>query len=341
MTKPVITFFCELDAENLSKLFDGRFVIDDLKVLDARLSLGILDLSEDRAAVVKRLNKAGIPLVAWMLLPEEQGYWFNSGNFEQAAARYVQFKAWTAEHGLTWDSIGLDIEMDINDLRMVLEEKQSDQFVRKMFRRFKDKNRATKARSAYQALVDLIQADGYQVESYHIPLITEERRAKSTVLQRAIGLVDLETDLEVLMLYSSFLRPDGDAVLWSYSADADSVGVGNTGGGVNVAGVIDKDPLTWEEFSRDLRLCVIQQKPVHIFCLEGCVEQDFLSRLTTFDWDQPVEIPAKAKQVHLLRTGLAALLWLLERPWVIPAGLAAFLGLGVLFKRARRKKSTR
>jgi len=306
--------------------------------LDAAVSLGILDLSDDRADVVRRLNNAEIPVIAWLLLPEEEGYWFNIDNYEQAAARYVSFKAWTTHHDLKWAGVGVDIEMDIQDLRRIMEQKKHEEFASRLFTRYLDKRRVSKAKQAYQALVDLIHADGYPVESYHVPLISEERRAHSTVLQRTIGLVDLEVDREVLMLYSSFYRPDGAAVLWSYAPEADSVGVGNTGGGVKVKGVIDLDPLTWEEFSRDLRLCVRREKPIHIFCLEGCVEQGFLCKLKEFDWDRPVSVPDSLTRVRAFRTGITAGLWLLERPWVILIALASLIGLGFLFKWGQEKK---
>jgi hypothetical protein len=334
MSQPALTFFCELPPEPLTTLFDGRFVIDDLKALDATLSLGILDLYEARAAVVKRLNQAGVPVIAWLLLPEEDGYWFNADNHEQAAARYVTFKAWTTQNNLQWAGIGLDIEMDINEMRALVAGEQDQAFARKLWHRLRDKPRVLKAQRSYQALVDLIHADGYPVESYHLPLITEERRAHATVLQRLVGLVDLETDREVLMLYTSFLRPQGAAALWSYASQADSVGVGSTGGGIDLAGTIDAKPLTWEEFARDLRLCVMQEKPIHIFSLEGCVEQGFLSKLNTFDWDQPVAIPEGTSQVGFIRAALAAILWTIERPWTILLAFATLIGLGFLFKRA-------
>lgn len=337
MSKPAITFFSELNSEDLTRLFDGRFVIDDLKSLDAALSLGILDLSNERAKVVKRLNKAGVPVIAWLLLPEDQGYWFNLDNYEAAVQRYFDFIAWTEKHDLSWVGVGLDIEPDIREMRQVIEQKQTEKLATTLFSRFMDRKRVAKAQIAYQSLVERIRADGYLVESYHIPLISEERRAASTVLQRTLGLVDLETDREVFMLYSSFLRPNGNAVLWSYAPDSDSIGVGNTGGGVDIEGVGDLPPLTWEEFSRDLRMCVIQEKPVHIFCLEGCVEQGFLSKLATFDWDKPVAKPAKVHQVKGIRTGITAVLFLLERPWIILITLASLIGLGFLFKRSQRK----
>lgn len=339
MPKPELTFFTELSPRDLAELFKGRFVIDDLQALDAALSLAIIDFSEERAAVVKRLNEAGIPVIAWLLLPEEEGYWLNAGNYEQAAARYISFKAWTTEHELKWAGMGLDIEADINDLKQLMDQEQAQKFLPIIFQRLRNKSRVDRGKKAYQALVDLIHADGYPVESYQIPLISEERRAKATVLQRATGIVDVETDREVLMLYSSFLRPDGAAVLYSYAPEADSVGVGSTGGGVDIPGVVDLDPLSWEELTRDLRLCVGQEKPIHIFSLEGCAQQGFLSKLTTIDWDAPVDVPEGTHKIRLIRTWITAGLWLLERPWVILLSLATLIGLGFLFTRKKHKQS--
>jgi hypothetical protein len=336
MKKPDLTFFTELPANDLEALFYESTVVNHLQNLEASLSLGILDLSDERAKVVQHLNKAGIPVIAWLLLPEDEGYWFNIENVEQAAARYVNFKAWTMQHDLNWDGVGLDIEMNINELRGVLEKKQSGKFIKTLWKRYINKNRVTQAQDSYQALVELIRADGYCVESYQIPLISEERRAKSTVLQRTFGLVDLQTDREVMMLYSSFLRPDGAAVLWSYASETDSIGVGNTGGGVDVQGVIDVEPLRWEEFVRDLRLCAMQEKPIHIFSLEGCVKQGFLSQLEAFDWEKQTSIPGAVMKVNIIRMAITTVLWLLERPWVILVALAGLVGLGFLFR--QRKK---
>lgn len=337
MSHPKLTFFCELDENKLTKLFDGRFVIDDIHDINANLSLGILDLSEARAKVVQRLNKAGVPVIAWLLLPEEEGYWFNIENYEQAAARYNTFKAWTDQYDLKWAGIGLDIEPNINDIRSLTREEEVNPVLARTLQRFQNKKQVLIAQRAYQALVGLIHADGYQVESYQLPLIVEERKAKATVIQRIFGLVNIDVDREVLILYSSFMRPHGASVLLSYSSDADSIGVGSTGGGVNIESMVDFEPLTWEEFSRDLRLCVTQGKPIHIFSLEGCVEQGFLSKLHTFKWDEPVDLTFPSTGVRAARTGIAAALWILERPYIILVALASLVGLGFLFKHSHKK----
>ncbi|HZK16767.1 MAG TPA: hypothetical protein VFC66_00850, partial [Anaerolineaceae bacterium] len=61
-----LTFFCELEGADLKKLFDNRFVYDDLKTLGASVSMGILDFSDERVEVVRKLNRLGIPLKAWL-----------------------------------------------------------------------------------------------------------------------------------------------------------------------------------------------------------------------------------------------------------------------------------
>ena len=92
MTKPNLTLACELAPEPLKELFANKELIDDLKTLKAGISLGILDFSPERVEVVRQLNKAGIPVTAWLLLPKEQGYWFNRDNSYEAIGRYGQLK---------------------------------------------------------------------------------------------------------------------------------------------------------------------------------------------------------------------------------------------------------
>ena len=123
MAQPRLTFACELETEALRVLFADPGVVDDLATLEASIALGILDLTPERASVVRRLNQAGIPLIAWQLLSKEEGYWCNAGNVCQAAARYNDFKAWTDEHGLQWVGVGLDIEPDMREVQMFVGKK--------------------------------------------------------------------------------------------------------------------------------------------------------------------------------------------------------------------------
>jgi hypothetical protein len=185
--------------------------------------------------------------------------------------------------------------------------------------------------------VSEIQLDGYQVDSYHIPLMVDERRSGSTLLQRVAGLVDVSSDRDVLMPYTSFLRPYGPGILWSYASEAQSIGVGSTGGGVQVAGLSDVPALHWEELARDLRLARRWSDDIHIFSLEGCLHQGFLKRLIDFDWDGPVEIPYEsASRIDRLRKGLRVVLWISAHPYLILLGLVGFAWLLTRFRPRKR-----
>jgi hypothetical protein len=51
-----------------------------------------------------------IPVIAIPLMPYEDGYYFTVENAPRARARYDEWNAWTTQHSLAWDGVGLDIE---------------------------------------------------------------------------------------------------------------------------------------------------------------------------------------------------------------------------------------
>ncbi|MGB4595440.1 MAG: hypothetical protein WBI14_06000 [Anaerolineaceae bacterium] len=336
---PELTFFTELDSEKLTQLFNNRFVIDDLRALKAGVSIGMLDLSIERAAVVKKLNRFNIPVVGWLLLPKEQGYWFNLENFPYAIARYEAFKSWTVENKLEFVGIGLDIEPDFHEAEAF--KQRQLKVVKPAFRRLIDKKAYRQAVLAYTGLVNQIHADSWLVEGYDMVAIQDDRKARSTAIQRVMGLVDLPVDRSVLMLYSSFSRPNGHKLLQAYLLETDSVGIGVTGGGVEMEGLSDKPFMTWEEFSTDLRLAWQAGKPIHVFSLEGCVEQGWLERLNTFEWSKSVENP-NTQLVKLGRVALQTTAWLIERPLVALLGVGGVLsGLLIGNSKAKKKRNLR
>lgn len=306
---PHLTFFCELKRTALVRLFVEPTVIEHVRALGAGICIGVLDLSAERAAVLRRLSDAGIPLTAWLLLPEDQGYWFNVNNYRQAVARYAAFREWTAEHGLTWRAIGLDIEFDMRDLRAILADRRH--LARVMLHNLFDQQHRRHAVAAYRELAERIRSDGYQTESYILPFALDERRVGATLLQRLTGLLDVPVDCELPMLYSSFLRPFGAGVLWSYGREVQALAIGSTGGGVSVGGADRIAPLSWEELARDLRLAYRLCNTIAIFSLEGCVRAGYLERLRSFDWDAPLDLPVReALQVECFRFLLRSVVWM-------------------------------
>jgi hypothetical protein len=356
MGKPRLTFFCELKAEELRAVFSSPSLFEDLTALEAGISLGILDLSQVRANVVRQLNERGIPVIAWLLLPEDQGYWFNLDNATQAKAFYQEFIEWTLDNELQWAGVGFDIEPDIRELQKVTD--QWWQLLPTVFWRIFDGGRLRRGQQTYTDLVRQVQLDGYLVESYQLPVMLDERMIGSSLIQKVAGLVDLRVDREVLMIYTSALRPYGPGVLWNYARECSpnesgyrirhstrrsrfegvpAIGVGSTGGGVDID-LVDTRPLEWVEFGRDLRFAWNWCDDIYIFSLEGCVQQGYLSRLKEFYWEGPLLYPTQqSRLVGRWRRFLRSILWVSAHPFVVLFGLVG----GVwLLARLRRLAST-
>jgi hypothetical protein len=332
MQPPNLAFACELDTPRLTALFTDGLVIDDLKVLRARVLLMLSDYSVERARVVQRLNTAGVPVTGIPLVPVEDGYYFTPDNVPQAYASYEHFKRWTVEHGLIWADVGLDIEPEADFFFTISRNPWG--LLPMLASRVRDTARPRRGRAAYESLVARIHADGWSVENYQMPLIADERRVGSTLLQRLFGLVDLPTDREVWMQYNSFMRGIGPAVLWSYGPEAAAIAVGTTGGGPVVPNPPQMPTLSWEEFARDLRLARHWSENVYVHSLEGCVEQGYLSRLRSFDWTEQVTPPEHVWVAKLLRTALRSVLWASAHPRQTFAGAGAAVWL---IRQSRRR----
>jgi hypothetical protein len=345
-----------LKAEELRAVFSSPSLFEDLTALQASISLGILDLSQARANVVRQLNERGIPVIAWLLLPEEQGYWFNLDNAPQAKAFYQDFVEWTREHELRWAGVGFDIEPDIRELQQMSENWW--QLLPRVFRRIFDRGRLRRGQQAYSDLVRQVQLDGYLVDSYQFPVMLDERMIGSSLIQKVASLVDIRVDREVLMIFTSALRPYGPGVLWNYArecstlepgiktrrarrrarfAGTPAIGVGSTGGGMDID-FVDKRPLEWLEFARDLRYAWHWCNDIYIFSLEGCLQHGYLARLKEFNWEGPLLYPTQQSiLVGRWRRFLRSILWVSAHPFIVLFGLLS----GVwLLARLRRLANT-
>jgi hypothetical protein len=312
-SRPGLTFACELDPARLAALFAEPAVIEDLLALRARVALMVADFSDERAEVIRRLNAAGVPVVGIPLLPLDEGYYFTADNAARAAERYQEWQVWTRGHGLEWAGVGLDIEPDARMYQQIIDNPWG--LVPMLVPRLFNRSLPERSRGAYRELVDRIRADGWTVENYQFPLIADERQAGSTLLQR-LALVDVTTDREVWMIYSSFMRGLGPGLIWNYGPEASAIGVGTTGGGPVIPGSPQLPVLSWDELARDLRLAGHWCDQILIHSLEGCVRQGFLGRLVSFDWTGTPKPPPQALAAAAAsRQALRAALRASAHPW--------------------------
>ncbi len=313
--QPRLTFFCELDPDSLKEVFTKSSALKTLKKLGAGVSLGILDLTPERAAMVTLLNKAGIPVTAWLLLPKNAGYWFNLENVEIASDRYARFVSWTKEHGLHWEGIGLDIEPDINLINLLIRKRGLGLLIKKLFNRFQ----LSDAEDGYVSLIERMRQDGYYVESYQIPFVLDEKRVKSTILKKVLGIVSLPVDAEIPMLYSSMFKSKSPGLLLSYAQESPFIAIGSTGGGVVMEGHGEMASLSPDEFMRDLALASEFSRHIHVFSLEGCIQQGILDRIHQRpEVNQSWKYRKEKSRVDFTRHLLRGLLWIISNlHWIM------------------------
>lgn len=336
MPKPTLTFFCELENRSLVDLINDHQIINDLKTLDANLSLGLIDLSEQRAQVVKKLNRAGIPVTAWILLPKEYGYWTNLDSIEETVAKYIAFKIWKEKYNLDFAAIGLDIEPKLD---FVSSFKRNPLIhIPNLIKRLFESQHYRNAEMSMRALIHSIHIDGYAVEAYQFPTVVDERKSRSNTLAKTLGLPALPVDREVLMLYSSFFPKFPDSILWSYVQASRAVGLGSTGGGVEIEGFPPLRTMRWIDLKRDLLLASQHAEHLYIFSLEGCVTNQYMDRLIDLDWSTQVIPPVRsAMGISLIRKVGQTFLWALSHPLEIMLGLIVGKKVFTYFERLGKR----
>lgn len=324
---------CDQGMNDMESWVSNPEVISLLQQLHAGLAVEISDFSVERAQAVRKLNEAGIPLTAWLVMSREQGHYLNGFNAPEAEERFTQFEQWTRENGLKWGAVGLDIEPNFDQLKKVGTHKGS--FLWLMIRRFFDYGQVEQGREAYSMLIRKIQAAGYPVQTYQMPFLAEERAVHSTLIERLFGIVDVRGGDEVLMAYSSFNHAAGGGIPLIYGPQTQTLAVGTTLDD-KAAGLT---ALTWEEFSRDLIVASHFSHLVGIYSLEGCIRQGFLPRMIALDWSQTVTIPAEqVTAAEKFDRHLRHAIWIFSRLPYIVIGLL-LLAVWFVWRRLRRRRS--
>ena len=78
---------CDKGIKAMQELFADSHVVAELAGLHAEVAVQIADFSPERAAIVEKLNQAGISVVAWLVLAPQDGFYLNADNAGAAAAR--------------------------------------------------------------------------------------------------------------------------------------------------------------------------------------------------------------------------------------------------------------
>lgn len=344
--KPRLIFSSRLDSAALQDVLLRGGVLEKLAAEQYGLALAMFDLSESLADVVREVKAHGVYLVARLMLPLDEGLWLNLQNYPQAIERYQCLRAWAQEHNLQFDAIGLHIEPPASELASIQHWRLRDVARRLWLAR--ENVLYPAAYAAYTDLINEMHRDGYEVHTYQLPLIADDHRAGTTLVQRALDIADLPSDLEVLMCYSSLpiasLGDDlGGALISSYGPSADSIAVGNTEASTvpAVAPPGSGTPaLSWERLQRDLLLAASHTDTIYIFSLEGCIARGLLPAIAAINWSsEPTLAVQRRMLVSTLRGTLLAVLLFARFYRAIFSWLGWLLALLLLLRQWRHSRA--
>jgi len=325
---------CDQGIAPMQALFADHDVVAALHDLHAQVAVAIADFSPERAQVVRFLNQQQIPVIAGVTLQTKDGPYFNADDAAEAPAQFAAFEKWTRENGLRWDAVGLDIEPNFGELAALKNHRW--RLITTLLRHSLDGKRIERAQVAYSALIRQIQAQGYSVLTFALPYIPVERKVHTTLLDRMLGVPDVEGNKNYVMIYTSYARSVRPAIFLDLGQSAQAITIGVTYGPPPAGSGFG--PLNWEEFSGDLIVASHFTNQVGVYSLEGCVQQGFLPRLETMDWSASVAIPAASiarADRHVIIFEIA--LWTADHVFYL-AAVAFLLVILLVWRRRVRKR---
>ena len=308
-----LTYMCDMPAAELADFFDEA-LIAHLGVHRVRLCLTMRDFSPLRAELVRRLNRARIAVVAWIVRDEhDSARDYRMHDAVLVGERYREFFQWSTQHGLGWDAIGIDVEPDIRDAVRFGDQPTVD--VNTLVRRIADRWHIDAATADYATVVTQMRADGFAVESYEIHFVRDDRVSGSTIARRLLGLPDLAADRTVIQLYSSNVRPYGPGLIATYAPEASSVLIGS------IAADGHNRPLSENELLRDLgHVAACGVTHIYIADMQAVYAVPGLADLIVAQAWRTQTLPPTDEihhQVSRMRAGVRALLWAGARPAVL------------------------
>jgi hypothetical protein len=324
--RPRLIFSTDLIGEELLATLRTPGVLDTLIAQGGSVALPLARLDDAAVAATRLLNQHRIAAVASLRLSPGEGFAFNLQNYPRALSCYQDFHAWARRHGLHYEAVGLSIEAPLEDVA-----EEQPRRARALARRFwlaRENILYPSAYAAYSELIVAIHLDGYEVHTFQMPVIADDRRAGTTLIQRALDIVDLSADLDVLMCSSvvpiELLGDDlGGALVASYGAHADAIGVGS---------IDDADPpnleawdwdaadwhgpnseqrstLSWPALRRDLLLAARYTDTIYVHSLEDCAARELLPKIAALDWEAPAHArPGRRALIGVLRMLLFGML---------------------------------
>ncbi|HEY9840499.1 MAG TPA: hypothetical protein V6D23_08605, partial [Candidatus Obscuribacterales bacterium] len=189
-----------------------RWIIGDL----ARLRMHGLQLNlaipagrmadPDLKRLLQAAAAAGVPVGAWLLLEDSQGYWPNAENARAFCELVERFCLWLAAEALQVAEIIVDMETPLALSRLL--KGQLFKGLQLEYRRWQsplNAERFAQATGLFRQLVDAVHATGLRIQVVTYPFLVHDAAAGNTAFQEflQVPVTPVAWDRIALMVYRS------------------------------------------------------------------------------------------------------------------------------------------
>jgi hypothetical protein len=232
----------------------------------------------DEVALVRKANLLGVPVIAWIVIPPEGGYWAYQGNAQAMFDAVRAWAAWKKAHHLKFASVALDQEFSRQNLQVYVAAVTSPdpEKLAAWMRSNIDPPVQCRALHTYRDLISWAHREGVRIDAAEAPMVVDDLADGDLALQNALQIAGSSPgyDRMYLMAYRSAVSAAGAdpgpayaasyyAAMQKYFGAAGQVSLGIAGNGPYAT----LDPLV-----NEVRMLVgLGAKEIPIYSLETMV----------------------------------------------------------------------
>lgn len=174
------------------------------------ISLAMSTLDPPTADTIQMLGEQGVPVTAWTVLDDEDGYWTNRSNMTKTVDKTWRVLEWAKDNNLKLEGVGLDIEKPLPYLSAFNQANFSA--IRIAMRQYRAESRA-EARvfdpvKKMENLIEDIKSENYLTETYVFPTALGKKLFGGMHVENA----DRTVEMDYLTVLPRALRFGGNAL---------------------------------------------------------------------------------------------------------------------------------
>jgi hypothetical protein len=238
------------------------------------VTIAMTRLDDKTAKTIKYLNKKKVPVTAWIVLEDEQGYWTNKTTIDETIEKTEAVRKWAKEKHLKFKAIGFDMEKPIQ-LKSALVQRNLKNFIKEYIKYRKQGTSVKIARKELSEYVEKLKGEKIQTEAY-----VNQRFVRMFLGEMSIKRnVDEYVEMDYASFLPRFFKKNAFSLILSNNTSP-ALGIfckENTFPGRNLTGKpIEKEPhLTEDELESNIRTVLgfnfekrkLNTKSIRIFAL--------------------------------------------------------------------------